>query len=354
MNHTATSFHGGDGAMGSMPGMGGPGGMNGGGPMWMPSAPPSLARLLAWHPQPIPVFPVLCLLAALFYAGAVVRLRRRGDAWPLGRSLSFGLGLLLVLAMTGTGVGGYGMELLSIHMVQHMTLSMLAPIPLLLGAPITLALRVVHPAGPGRRGAREVLLALLHSRCAAVLTSPFVTLPLLVASLYGLYFTPLFADLMGTWWGHGLMLAHFVTVGLLFYFPLLGVDPAPRKPHPVIGMLELMVGMPFHAFFGIAVMMSTSLITPFFAHPPASWGVNPMTDQNAAGGIAWAFGEIPTLIMLLVMAARWMRSEQRVARRTDRAADRDGDAELTAYNDYLRDLAGLQAQSDAGRPSALG
>ena len=109
-------------------------------------------------------------------------------------------------------------------------------------------------------------------------------------------------------------------------------------------MLELLAGMPFHAFFGIAVMMSTGLITPFFAHPPASWGVNPMNDKSTAGAIARAFGESPTLIMLLVMAARWIRSEQRIARRTDRAADRDGDAELTAYNQYLARLA-------AGRPA---
>lgn len=331
---------GGMGSMPGMPGMGGGGNGGGGNPMWMPDAPETLARLLAWHPQPIPVFPGLCLLAAVLYGAGVIRLRRRGDAWPIGRTFAFALGLLLVLAMTATGIGGYGMELLSIHMVQHMTLSMLAPIPLLLGAPVTLALRALRPAGPGRRGAREMLLALLHSRCAVVMTSPFVTLPLLVASLYGLYFTSLFAALMSTWWGHGLMLAHFLAVGLLFYFPLLGVDPSPRRPHPVIGMLELMAGMPFHAFFGIAVMMSSGLITPFFAHPPAGWGVDPMADQSTAGAIAWGFGEIPTLIMLLVMGVRWMRSEERAARRSDRAADRDGDAELHAYNDYLKGLAG--------------
>jgi putative membrane protein/putative copper resistance protein D len=131
--------------------------------------------------------------------------------------------------VTATGIGGYGMELLSVHMIQRMTLSMLAPIPLLLGAPGTLALRALCPAGRGRRGARELLLLVLHSRCAAALTSPFVTLPLLTASLYGLYFTPLFTILMRTWWGHDLMLAHFLAVGSLFYFPLLAVDPTPRK-----------------------------------------------------------------------------------------------------------------------------
>lgn len=341
MNHTSESIFSASSGPAGMAAMGG-GSRGMSGPGWMPSATETLGRLLAWHPQPIPVFPAACLFAAVLYGGAVIRLRRRGDVWPIGRTVAFGLGLACVLVVTATGIGGYGMELLSVHMVQHMTLSMLAPIPLLLGAPITLALRALHPAGSGRRGPREVLLAVLHSRWATVMTSPFITLPLLIASLYGLYFTPLFGALMRTWWGHDLMLAHFVAVGLLFYFPLLAVDPAPRKPHPVVGMLELLVGMPFHAFFGIAVMMSTGLIAPFFAHPPAAWGVDPMADQSTAGSIAWAFGEIPTLIMLLVMAARWMRSEQRAARRLDRAADRDGDAELTAYNDYLESLARLE------------
>ena len=98
-------------------GMAGMGPMSG--PGWMPTAAPSLARLLAWHPQPVPVFPVLCLLAAVFYGGAVLRLRRRGDAWPPGRVAAFGIGLVCVCAVTGTGIGGYGMELLSAHMIQH-------------------------------------------------------------------------------------------------------------------------------------------------------------------------------------------------------------------------------------------
>jgi cytochrome c oxidase assembly factor CtaG len=316
------------------------------GPGWMPNAAPSLGGLLAWHPQPIPVFPVLCLLAALLYARGVGRLVRRGDRWPLGRTLAFALGLATVLEVTATGIGGYGMRMLSVHMVQHMALSMIAPVLLLMGAPVTLALRALHPAIPGRHGPRECLTALLHSRTARILTAPAFTLPLFIASLYGLYFTPLFDILMRSWWGHDLMLAHFLAVGLLFFFPLLGVDPGPRHAQPVLGIIELFVGMPFHAFFGIAVMMSTSLIAPVFAHPPATWHLSALADQNTAGAIAWAFAEIPTLIVLLVLAARWMRADARTATRLDRAADRDGDAELAAYNEHLAHLARLSTAPD--------
>lgn len=323
-------------AMGEMSGMGG--GMSG--PGWMPISPPSLARLLTWHPQPIPVFPLGVLLAAVLYAAALRALHRRGDRWPIGRTLAFAAGLLTVLEVTATGIGGYGMRMLSVHIVQHMVLSFVAPVLLLLGAPITLALRALRPAARGRRGAREWLVTLLHSRLARAATSPLFTLPLFIASLYGLYFTSLFDLLMRTWWGHDLMLAHFLMVGLLFFYPLLGVDPAPRRPQPVLGMLELLAGMPFHAFFGIAVMMSSTLISTYFAHAlPAGWPTSALSDQHTAGGIAWAFGEVPTVLILLVLAAQWRRADTRTATRTDRAAERDHDAELAAYNQRLADLA---------------
>ncbi|MFF7980130.1 cytochrome c oxidase assembly protein [Streptomyces sp. NPDC007901] len=313
--------------------------MNMTGPMWMPSAPPTLARLLAWHPQPLPVEPLACLLALAAYGLGVWRLRRRGDRWPLARTLLWTMGVLTVAAVTCTGTGGYGMELFSVHMVQHMVLSMLAPILLLLGAPVTLALRALPTARRGRTGPRELLTRLLHSRAARVGSSPLFTLPLFIASLYGLYFTPLFDFLMGSWLGHEWMLAHFLATGLLFFWPILGVDPAPRRPSHLLRLLELFIGMPFHAFFGIAVMMSTSLMAAFFAHPPAVWHLDPMTDQNTGGGIAWAFSEIPTLLVLMAVLVQWAGSDRRTAARTDRQADRDNDAELLAYNAYLARLA---------------
>ncbi|WP_316741935.1 cytochrome c oxidase assembly protein [Streptomyces sp. MK7] len=307
------------------------------GPMWMPTAPPTLERLLAWHPQPLPVEPLACLLALALYGSAVWRLRRRGDRWPLHRTLLWTTGVLTVAEVTCTGVGGYGMGMLSVHMVQHMVLAMLSPILLLLGAPVTLALRALPTAGHGRTGPREVLTRLLHSRLARVVSSPLFTLPLFIASLYGLYSTPLFDLLMSSWLGHEWMLAHFLVTGLLFFWPIL--DPAPRRPSHLLRLLELFIGMPFHAFFGIAVMMSSTLIAGFFALPPAAWHLSPLADQNTGGGIAWAFSEIPTLLVLMALLVQWAGSDRRTAARTDRQADRDHDAELTAYNAYLTRLA---------------
>jgi putative membrane protein/putative copper resistance protein D len=178
----------------------------------------------------------------------------------------------------------------------------------------------------------------LHSRYMRIITHPAFTIPLFIASLYALYFTPLFDFLMGSKAGHIGMMVHFLAVGLVFFWPIMGVDPGPNRPGYLMRMLELFAGMPFHAFFGIALMMASTPMVKTFEHPPASLGIDALSDQNAAGGIAWAFSEIPSVLVLIALLFQWYRSEQRQAKREDRAADRDGDKELEAYNAYLASL----------------
>jgi cytochrome c oxidase assembly factor CtaG len=309
---------------------------HGGHGMFMDLPPFTLGRALAFSADPF--FLVGCVLALALYGWGVLRLRRRGDAWPVGRTVAFVLGTLTVGVTMCTGLNDYGMVMFSVHMVQHMIISMVSPILLLLGAPVTLALRALPAAGRGRRGPRELLVALLHSRFMRVVTHPAFTIPLFIASLYALYFTPLFDSLMGSKTGHIAMMVHFLAVGLVFFWPIMGVDPGPNRPGYVMRMLELFAGMPFHAFFGIALMMASEPMVTTFLHPPASLGVDPLTDQSTAGAIAWAFSEIPSVIVLVALLFQWYTSEQRQTRRKDRAADRDGDAELAAYNAYLASL----------------
>ncbi|SDK19527.1 cytochrome c oxidase assembly protein [Streptomyces indicus] len=283
-------------------------------------------------------FLVGCLLALLLYGYGVVRLMRRGDAWPVGRTVSFVLGVLSIALVMCTKLNDYGMVMFSVHMVQHMVISMLSPILLLLGAPITLALRALPTAGRGRKGPRELLLMLLHSRYMKVITHPAFTIPMFIASLYALYFTPLFDFLMESKPGHIAMMVHFLAVGLVFFWPIMGVDPGPHRPGYVMRMLELFAGMPFHAFFGIALMMASEPMIGTYMNPPASLGIDALADQQAGGGIAWAFSEIPSVVVLVALMFQWRKSEEREAKRKDRAADRDGDKELEAYNAYLASL----------------
>ena len=311
-------------------------GGHGGHGMTMDLPPFTLARGLEFTGDPF--FLIGCLLALGLYGYAVLRLRRRGDKWPVSRSVFWVAGVLTVALVMCTALNEYGMVLFSVHMVQHMVISMLSPILLLLGAPVTLTLRALPAAGRGRKGPRELLVALLHSRYMRIVSHPAFTIPLFIASLYALYFTPLFDFLMESKTGHIAMMVHFLAVGLVFFWPIMGVDPGPHRPGYVMRMLELFAGMPFHAFFGIALMMATEPMIKTYAHPPASLGVTALSDQTAAGGIAWAFSEIPSVLVLVALIFQWYVSDQRQARRRDRAADRDGDQELVAYNAYLASL----------------
>ena len=291
------------------------------------------------HLGPESVLAVLSIVGLLVYLAAVVRLGRSGVRWPWWRTLAWIAGTGSLFAVTGTWLNGYSMVLFSVHMTQHMVLSLITPLLLLLAAPVTLALRTL-PRGRGAAGApRALLLEALHSRFARFVSHPLFTVPLFIASLYGVYFTPLFDALMGNPIGHQVMLAHFVVTGLLFFGPIVGQDPWPRTLSHPGRMLELFLPVPFHAFFGVAIMLAGSLVVETFAQPPSGWGVDPLTDQGVAGGIVWAFGELPTVLVLAVVFFSWASSDDRRAKALDRAADRTGDAELEAYNARLRAMA---------------
>lgn len=288
---------------------------------------------------------IAALLAGL-YGAAIVRLLRRGDRWPWGRTAAWFTGVVILVVATQSGLARYAMVLFSAHMVEHMTLTMVVPIFLVLGAPVTLALRALRPAARrGDRGPREWLTAVLHSRAVKVIGHPAFATTLFVASTYALYFTPLFQEAMREHLGHVAMTTHFLLSGTLFFWVIIGVDPAPHRLPYVGRLLTLFVTMPFHAFFGIALMMYGTVIAPdWYDQLGRLWGPDPLADQSDGGAIAWGFGEIPTLIVLIALAYQWYHDEERKARRADRRAER-GDTELTAYNEYLAKL----NRTDQGR-----
>ncbi|MFG1999791.1 cytochrome c oxidase assembly protein [Spirillospora sp. NPDC048911] len=300
---------------------------------------------------------LVVVLGALYVAG-VLRLRRRGDAWPMGRTVSWFVGLLTIVAVTETGVGRYAQVLFSVHMVQHMVLSMLTPIFLVMGAPVTLALRAFKPAKiRGDRGPREWLTVALHSKVTAFVAHPAVATVIFVASTFTLYFTSLFEGAMRNHLGHIAMSIHFLLSGTLFFWVLIGVDPAPKKlPYPG-RILLLFVTMPFHAFFGLALMnLGQPLAQAWYATVNPPWGTSVIKDHHTGGAIAWGFGEIPTFIVLVVLAFQWYFDDQRQAKRLDRQADRAAaageagrqDDELAAYNARLAKLAEKDKQGRKG------
>jgi putative membrane protein len=260
--------------------------------------------------------------AALYIVGAR-RLHRRGDAWGAGRTALFLLGLLLILLVTSSGLEAYDTSLLSVHMVQHMVMSMLAPIFLALGAPVTLALRTL-PAG-----ARSVLLKVLHSPVARFFAFPVVSFGLYVASPFALYFSDLYRLTMQHSLLHQLVHIHLVAVGCLFFWPLIGLDPLPGRTSYPLRALLMFLSTPFHTVLGLTVMQSSDLIGgDWYPSLGLDW-TDPFADQRLAGGILWAGGEFVAVAMLLALVVQWMRESEREARRIDRALDR---AEAAAAN----------------------
>ena len=160
-----------------------------------------------------------------------------------------------------------------------------------------------------------------------------------VGGFYALYLGGIFESSVDSHAAHVLMNLHFLMSGYLFYWVVIGVDPSPRDVQPVTKLAMVFGSLPFHAFFGIAIMMSGSVFETVFANPPSTWHLTALSDQNTAGSIAWAFGEAPTIVVLLVLFVQWARSDQREAKRKDRKADRDGDQELADYNAFLAGLA---------------
>jgi cytochrome c oxidase assembly factor CtaG/putative copper export protein len=304
------------------------------------AGPLTLARVLFdWRFDLI--FGTAALGLAALYLSAVLRLRRRGDGWPRGRTLSWLLGCLVLLFATSSGVGRYMPAMFSVHMAAHMLLSMLVPILLVLGAPISLALRALPAAGRGDPpGMREWLLAALHSRLSRFLTNPVVATALFIAGFYGLYLGGIFDAAVGSHVGHVAMNVHFLLSGYLFYWVVIGVDPTPRPIPPLAKVAVVFASLPLHAFFGVVLMGARGILgESFYRSLHLSWHTDLLADQRLGGGIAWAAGEVPLVIVMIALLVQWTRSDQRTARRLDRAAERDDDAELAAYNAMLAELA---------------
>lgn len=277
---------------------------------------------------------------AFFYLAGVWRLRKRGDSWPWYRTVLWLLGLGLLFYITNGGVNEYEKYLFSAHMLGHMVLSMMIPVLLAPAAPVTLALRTIEKRTDGSRGVREWILLAVHSRAAAVLTNPIVTAAIFAGSLWIFYYTPLFGWATTDHVGHEWMIAHFLIAGYLFVQSLIGVDPVPhRAPYP-LRLLILLATMAFHAFFGLALMTGTGLLlADWYGAMGRPWGASAIADQQLGGGIAWSVGEIPTVILAILVAVMWSRSDEREAKRLDRKAERDGYLDLQEYNRMLAERA---------------
>ena len=300
-----------------------------------PPAPSVANYVFGWYPDWLIL--LIALAVSALYVIGLVRLRQTEIAWPILRTISFLTGISILIWVSCAGIAKYAMISFSAHMIQHMVLAMIVPIFLVLGAPITLALRALSAgAAADHRNAREWITSSLHSRYSRVVTNPLLVLFIFIVSLYGIYFTSAFANLMSSHVGHIAMELHFLITGILFSFLVIGIDPAPRRLPHWAKLLLVLVALSVHAFFALAIMQSTTPIGDvWYSQVQPPWLANQLDATYAGGGIAWAVGELPTLMLLIIVAAQWARDDARTAKQVDRAADRDDDALLKEYNERL-------------------
>ena len=304
---------------------------------------PTLSRLLFEY-EPDGLFLALLILAVALYVKGVMILSKRGDKWPIGRTVAFALGITAIDYAVNGGLGVYAQVAFSFHMISHMVLATLAPIGIVLGAPITLALRTL-PIGrtQDERGVRGYAIAILHSRYSSIITHPVSALIIFEASLFALYFTNLFNWLMSYHFGHFFMGLHFLLSGILLFFVIIGVDPTPQKSPFIFRIVILFVAISIHAFFSVALMSSSQLVDGgYFAEIARPWWPDFLADQKMGASIGWAMGEIPILLALIATFLQWIRADETDAKRIERNSNRAhqfGEPdELDKYNQYLSGL----------------
>jgi putative copper resistance protein D len=283
---------------------------------------------------------ILWAFIALWAIGAylvgVRRLKLRGDSWPVARSISWVSGMLLLIFTTSGSLNVYQEYLFSMHMIAHMVLTMAIPVLLVPGAPVTLLMRAVQKRPDDSRGVREWVLWAVLTKYGEFISHPLVAAVNFAASLVVFYFTPLFEWATREHIGHQWMIFHFLITGYLFVQSLIGIDPGPNRVAYPIRLVMLIGVMAFHAFFGLALMGGSGLLLPdWFGAMGRTWGLPPLEDQQSGGAIAWGIGEIPTIILTIIVSVQWFKSDNRDSKRLDRASDRSGNQDLADYNQML-------------------
>ena len=296
-----------------------------------------LAWVMVWDTDVL--WMSVCLGAIALYLYGVSVLRKRGDKWPVVRTISFVSGMLVLLYVTNGAMNAYQEYLFSVHMVGHMVLSMMVPVLLVPGAPVTLLSRAQAPRKDGSWGMREWVLWAVHTPFAWFVSHPLFAGLNFALSLVMFYYTPLFRWATEGHLGHQWMLIHFLITGYLFVQSLMGVDPQPHRTGYPIKLMLLIGTMAFHAFFGLGLMNERSLLlADWFGAMGRTWGDDPLADQAIGGAFAWGVGEIPTIVIALIVVTQWSRSDDRERKRLDRASDRSGNRDLEDYNQMLDSL----------------
>jgi putative membrane protein len=275
----------------------------------------SLPPLTVWSVLTRWSLPVLVVVPWSFAVWAYLRGMRRvqasGGTWSRGRSLAFAAGAISVLVALASGIDTYAGVLFSVHVVQHLLLTFVAPPLLALGAPVTLALRAM-PRSDGRR-----LVRFLHSRPIALLTHPIVAWIAFVSVPFAIHFSSYYDLALHDTWVHASEHLLLFSTGLLFWWPIVGIDPAPRVLDHPARVLSLVMAMPAQSFLALAIYSAPRTLYPGYLAQLSRFGTSALADQGMAAALMWVVGGALLLFAVLVSIVGWKRDEERWERRRE-------------------------------------
>jgi putative membrane protein len=271
--------------------------------------------LLQWRPEPMVLVALVVAATGWLLLTRRVSIAHADHPHARWRSAAFLGGLAVLAVALVSPIEAYEGQLFSVHMLQHMLLELVAAPLLLLGAPATLALRAASPS------VRARLLSVLHSRAVTVLSFPLLAWVLFAAVNWGWHFSSLYNDALETPWLHDVQHLTFLGAALLFWWPVVGADPARwRLPHPV-RLFYLFLAMPQNSFLGIALMSAPLALYPHYLTNVRDWGPTPIVDQNVGGMLMWVGGDVVFLLAMGLIVAAWVRAEDRRTARDDARED---------------------------------
>jgi len=312
----------------------------------VPAEPPDLGTLLlGWHFEPTVAVPLL--LAAVGWLALVRRIGRLHPATPVPavRTVAFLGGLAAIAVALMSGIERYDTTLFSVHMIQHLLLILVAPPLMAFAAPITQVLRA-----SSARVRNRVLLPILHSTVVSVVAHPVVAWLTFGLVLWVSHFSPLFNIALEDPGAHQLEHAAYLGSALLFWWPVVGLDPAPRRMGFPARLLYLMLQLPLNSFLGMAILFADAPLYEHYATLGSPYGITPLADQQLAGGIMWLAGDIGFIGAVLGLVAAWMRHEQRDAP----AAERRADLERARLRERADELARARAGAGTGAAAHMG
>jgi cytochrome c oxidase assembly factor CtaG len=225
-------------------------------------------------------------------------------------------GLVVIWVALQSPVDAYADQRLSVHMLQHLLLTMIAAPLLVLGAPVTLALRASTPAFR-----RRWLLPLLRSRLVRVLTAPLVSWTLFALVLWASHFSPLYEAAVRSTGVHALEHLLYLVSAVLFWSPVVGIDPSPKRLSHPARLLYLFLAMPQASFLGLAMWGASRVLYPSYQ---ATLGSAALDDQRLAGTIMGSAGMLVMVPALGLVVLDWLAREEREAARTEARLGMEG------------------------------